>query len=95
MGVIKKDRENRIDKRIVDQMSYKSDFTKTEKNDIDIWDLHRKEREHILTQIATARRTSRIRTWIELIFTLGFICYMLYDTYQDGHLDTIIKFLKT
>jgi len=93
MDVTKKDRENKIDKRIVDQKSYKSDFTKTEKDDIDIWELHVKEREYILTQIAKARRTSRIRTWIELIFMLGFICYMLYDTYKDGDLDTIIKFL--
>ena len=100
MGVTKKDRENRIDKRIVNQKSYMSDFTKTEKDDtekddIDIWELHVKEREYILTQIAKARRTSRIRTWIELIFMLGFICYMLYDIYKDGDLDTIIKFLKT
>jgi len=95
MGVTKKDRENRIDKRIVNQKSYMSNFTKTEKNDIDIWELHVKEREHILTQIAKDRRTSRIRTWIELIFMLGFICYMLYDIYKDGGLDTIIKLLKT
>ena len=93
MGVTKKDRENRIDKRIVDQKSYKSDFTKTEKDDIDIWELHVKEREQILTQIAKARRTGRIRTWIELIFMLGFIYYMLYDMYKDGDLDTIVKFL--
>jgi hypothetical protein len=100
MGVTKKDRENRIDKRIVNQKSYMSDFTKTEKDDtekddIDIWELHVKEREYILTQIAKARRTSRIRTWIELIFMIGFIYYMLYDIYKDGDLDTIIKFLKT
>ena len=95
MGVTKKDRENRIDKRIVNQKSYMSDFTKTEKDDIDIWELHVKEREQILTQIAKGARISRIRTWIELIFMLGFICYMLYDMYKDGDLDTIIKFLKT
>ncbi len=95
MGITKKDRENRIDKRIVNQKSDMSDFTKTEKDDIDIWELHVKEREHILAQIAKARRTSRIRTWIELIFMLGFICYMLYDIYIDGDLDTIFKFLKT
>ena len=95
MGVTKKDRENIIDRRIVNQKSYMSDFTKTEKYDIDIWELHVKEREHILTQIAKDRRTSKIRTWIELIFMLGFIYYMLYDIYKDGDLDTIIKFLKT
>ena len=95
MAVTKKYRENRIDKRIVNQKSYMSDFTKTEKNDIDIWELHVKEREYILAQIAKDRRTSRIRTWIELIFMLGFIYYMLYDIYKDGDLDTIIKFLKT
>ena len=95
MGVTKKDRENRIDKRIVNQKSYMSDFTKTEKEDIDIWELHVKEREYILAQIAKDRRTSRIRNWIELIFMLGFIYYMLYDIYKDGSLDTIIKFLKT
>jgi hypothetical protein len=95
MGVSKKDRENRIDKRIVNQKSYMSDFTKTEKDDIDIWELHVKKREDILTQIAKARRTSRIRTWIELIFMLGFIYYMLYDIYKDGDLDTIINFLTT
>jgi hypothetical protein len=49
----------------------------------------------MLTQIAKARRTSRIRNWIELIFMLGFIYYMLYDIYKDGDLDTIIKFLTT
>ena len=70
MGVTKKDRENRIDKRIVDQKSYKSDFTKTKKEDIDIWELHLKEREHMLTQIAKYRRKNRIREWIELIFML-------------------------
>jgi len=95
MGVIKKDRENRIDKRIVDQKSYKPDFTKTEKDDIDTWELHLKEREHMLTKIAKYRRKNRIRDWIELIFMLGFICYMLYDIYIDGDLDTIFKFLKT
>jgi hypothetical protein len=95
MGVTNKDRENRIDKRIVDQKSYKSDFTKKEKNDIDLWDFHLKEREHMLTQLAKYRRKHRIRDWIELIFMLGFICYMLYDIYKDGDLDTIIKFLTT
>ena len=95
MGITKKDRENRIDKRIVDQKSYKSDFTKTEKDDIDIWELHVKERERMLTQIAKYRRKNRIRDWIELLIMLGFICYMLYDTYKDGDLDTIIKFLTT
>ena len=95
MGVTKKDRENRIDKRIVDQKSNKSDFTKTEKDDIDIWRLHVKEREYMLTQIAKYRRKNRTRDWIELILMLGFICYMLYDIYKDGDLDTIIKFLTT
>jgi hypothetical protein len=95
MGVTKKDCENKIDKRIVDQKSYKSVFAKTEKNDVDIWDFHLKEREHMLTQIAKYRRKNRIRDWIELIFMLGFICYMLYDIYKDGDLDTIIKFLTT
>ena len=95
MGVTKKDRENRIDKRIVNQKSYMSNITKTEKTNIDIWELHVKEREYILAQIAKDRRTSRIRNWIELIFMLGFIYYMLYDIYKDGSLDTIIKFLKT
>jgi hypothetical protein len=75
------------------QKSYNSDFTKTEENEIDIWELHVKEREQILTQIAKGARISRIRTWIELIFMLSFIYYMLYDTYKDGDLDTIIKFL--
>ena len=75
------------------QKSYKSDFTKTEKDDIDIWELHVKEREHILSQMAKYRRKNRIRDWIELIFMLGFIYYMLYDIYKDGDLDTIIKFL--
>ena len=96
MGVTKKDRENRIDKRIVNQKSYMSNITKTEKTNIDIWELHVKEREYILAQIAKDRRTSRIRNWIELIFIfIGFIYYMLYDIYKDGSLDTIIKFLKT
>ena len=84
MGVTKKDRENRINKRIVNQKSYMSDFTKTERDNIDIWKLHLKEREYILSQIDKARRTSRIRTWIELMFMLGFIYYMLYDIYKDG-----------
>jgi hypothetical protein len=95
MGVTKKDRENRINKRILNQKSYMSNITKTEKTDIDIWEMHVKEREYILAQIAKDRRTSRIRNWIELIFMLGFIYYMLYDIYKDGSLDTIIKFLKT
>ena len=77
------------------QKCYKSDFTKTDKDYLDIWELHTKEREHILAQIAKAARTSRIRTYIELIFMLGFICYMLYDMYKDGDLDSIIKFLIT
>ena len=77
------------------QKSYKSDFTKVDSTDnLDIWDLHVKEREQILTQIAKATRISRIRTWIELICMLGFIYYMLYDMYTDGDLDNIIKFLK-
>ena len=75
------------------QKSYKSDSTKTEQDDVDIWELHVKEREQILTQIAKAARVSRIRTWMELMFMLGFIYYMLYDMYKDGDLDTIIKFL--
>lgn len=95
MDVTKKDRENRIDKQIVNQNSYMSDITKTEKTDLDIWELHVKEREYILAQIAKDRRKSRVRNWIELIFMLGFIYYMLYDIYKDGDLDTIIKFLKT
>ena len=70
------------------QKSHKTHFTKTEKDDTDIWDLPVKEREHILTQI------NRARTWIELIIMLSFIYYMLYDIYKDGDLDTIIKFLK-
>ena len=49
---------------------------------------------HLFWDVA-ARRTSRIRNWIELIFMLGFIYYMLYDIYKNGDLDTIIKFLKT
>ena len=77
------------------QKSYTSDFTNTEKNDIDIWELHVKEREHVLAQIAKYRRKNRIRDWVELIFMLGFIYYMLYDIYKDGDLDTIIKFLTT
>ena len=47
--------------------SYKSDLTKTEQDDVDIWELHVKEREEIMTQIAKAARVSRIRNWIELI----------------------------
>lgn len=77
------------------QKGYKSDFTKAEKDDVDIWDLHVKEREHMLTQIAKYRRKNRIRDWIELLFMLGFIFYMLYDIYKAGDLDTIIKFFTT
>ena len=77
------------------QNSYKSDFTKTEKDDVDFWELRVEEREHIMNQIAKNARTNRIRTWIELIFMLGFIYYMLYDMYTDGDLDTIIQFLKS
>ena len=83
MGATKKDHENRIGKRIVNQKSYKPDFTGTEKDDIDIWEWHVKERERILTQIAKYRRTNRIRSLVEIIFMLGFICYMLYDIYKD------------
>lgn len=95
MGITENNRENRIDKRIVDQKSYKSDFRKIKQDNLDIWQLHVKEREHMLTQIAKYRRKNRIRDWIELILMLGFICYMLYDIYKDGDLDTIIKFLTT
>ena len=77
------------------QKNHKSDFTKIEKHDIDIWKLHLKEREHMLTQIAEYRCKNRIRDWIELILMLGFIFYMLYDMYKAGDLDTIIKFLTT
>ena len=49
----------------------------------------------MLTQIAEYRRKNRIREWIELIFMLGLIYYMLYDMYKAGDLDTIIKFLTT
>jgi hypothetical protein len=84
MNVTKKDLENRIDKRIVGQTSYESNFIETEKYDIDIWELNRKEREHMLTQIAEYRRKNRVRDWIELLFVLGFICYMIYDIYKDG-----------
>ena len=75
------------------QKSYNSDFTKTEQDDLDIWELHVKEREQILAQIAKGARISRIRTWIEIICMLGFIYYMLYDMYKDGDLDNIFKFL--
>jgi hypothetical protein len=68
---------------------------KDRENRLDIYELHFKEREHLLTQMAKYRRRNRIREWIELIFMLGFICYMLYDIYKDGDLDTIIKFLTT
>jgi len=76
------------------QKSHKTHFTKTEKDDTDIWDLHVKEREHLLAQIAKDRRTNRARIWIELIFMLSFIYYMLYDIYKDGDLDTVINFFK-
>lgn len=75
------------------QKRYKSDLTKTEQANRYIWDLHAKEREQILAQITKATRVNRIRTWIELIFMLSFIYYMLYDIYKDGDLDAIIKFL--
>jgi len=76
------------------QKSYKSDFTKTEQDNRDIWELHLKEREHMLAQISKYRRKNRARDWIELILMIGFIYYMLYDMYKAGDLDTIIKFLK-
>lgn len=76
------------------QKSYKPDFKETEKGDVDIWELRAEEREHILKQIAKYSRKNRIRNWFELIFMLGFIYYMLYDTYKAGDLDTIINFLK-
>ena len=76
------------------QKSYKSDFTKIEKNDVDLWELRLKEREHMIAQIAKYRRKDRIRDWSELLVMLGFICYMLYDTYKDGDLDPIIKFIR-
>ena len=75
------------------QKNYMSDFTKTEQDKRDIWELHRKEREHMLAQIANYRRKNRTKEWIELILMLSFIYYMLYDMYKDGDLDTIIKFL--
>jgi hypothetical protein len=74
------------------QKSYKSGFKKTEKDDVDIWELSAEEREHIVNQIAKDARKNRIRNWLELTFMLGFIYYMLYDMYKDGDLDTIIKF---
>ena len=74
--------------------SYMSDITKIEKNDVDIWELRLKEREHMIAQIAKYRRKDRIRDWSELLVMLGFICYMLYDTYKDGDLDAIIKFIR-
>jgi hypothetical protein len=76
------------------QKNYKSDFKKIEKNDVDIWELRLKEREHMIAQIANYRRRNRIRDWSELLVMLGFICYMLYDTYKDGDLDGIITFLR-
>jgi t-SNARE complex subunit (syntaxin) len=76
------------------QKSYKSDFSETEKGDVDIWELRVEERDHILKQIAKDARKNRIRNWFELIFMIGFIYYMLYDTYKAGDFDTIIKFLK-
>ena len=76
------------------QKSYKSDSTKIGQENRDIWELHLKEREHMLAQIAKYRRKNRTRDWIELILMLGFIYYMLYDMYKAGDLDAIIKFLK-
>ena len=76
------------------QKNSKSDFTKTEEGDVDIWELRAEEREYIISQLAKGARKNRIRNWLELIFMLGFIYYMLYDTYKAGDLDTIIKFLK-
>ena len=92
MGVTLKDRENRIDRRIADQKSCRPDLTIKKKADIDIWELNRKEREHMLTQIAEYRRRNKIRDWGELIFILGFIFYILYDIYKDGDLDAFFKF---
>jgi hypothetical protein len=77
------------------QNSYKSDFTKTEKDNRDIWEEHLREREHMLAQIIKYRRKNRTREWIELILMISFIYYMLYDMYTDGDLDTIIQFLKS
>ena len=79
--------------QVMKEKSHKSHFTKTEKDDVDIWELHNKEREHLITQIVINRRTNRFRTWFEFIAMLSFIYYMLYDMYKDGDLDTIIKFL--
>ena len=76
------------------QKGYKSDFTEAKKDDVDIWELHVEEREHMLKQIAKDRRKSRIRNWLELTFMLSFIYYMLFDMYKDGDLDTIIKYLN-
>ena len=76
------------------QNSLKSDFTKVKKNDVDIWELRLKEREQMIAQMAKYRRRSRIRDWSELLVMLGFICYMLYDTYKDGDLDSIINFIR-
>ena len=64
------------------QKRYKSDFTKTEQDNRDIWEEHLREREHMLAQIIKYRRKNRTREWIELIFMLGLICYMLYDIYK-------------
>ena len=74
------------------QKRCKSVFTKTEQDNRDIWELHRKEREHMLARIDKYRRKNRTRDWIEIILMLGFIYYMLYDMYTDGDLDNIIKF---
>lgn len=84
MDVTRKDLENRIDKQIVHQKSYRPNFKKTENVDIDIWEWNLKEREHMLDQIAKYRRKNRIRDWIEIVFWLSFICYILYDIYKDA-----------
>jgi hypothetical protein len=76
------------------QNSYQSGFTKIEKNDVDIWEMRLKEREQMIAQMAKYRRRSRIRDWSELLVMLGFICYMLYDTYKDGDLDAIFNFIR-
>ncbi len=79
---------------IANQNNHKSNFIKIEKNDVDIWELRLKEREQMIAQMAKYRRRSRIRDWSELLVMLGFICYMLYDTYKDGDLDAIINFIR-
>ena len=75
------------------QKNHKSDFPQTGHDVKKIWDLHAKEREQIIAQLAKYKRKNRTRDWIELILMLGFIYYMLYDMYKDGDLDSIIKFL--